>query len=172
MQEEKRRRRIERIKIFLRILFFIKRNIKRGLILAGCLIFLSFAGYFSLQYAQAAEEKMHGNTEAQMAETEQLYLSVQLETEEKWCQKNSIIVTTDALPAEFFYSCAETGEDSGWIKENEKEVFSNGTWNVMVRDAAGNIAAAEITVSNIDKQPPVIIEIKEVTEKRSYENED
>ena len=91
------------------------------------------------------------------------YVSLRLAMEEEtWCQRNSIIVTaTDALPVEFFYSCADTGEDSGWIKESEKEVFSNGTWNVKVRDEAGNIAEAEIVVSNIDNHPPVISEIKE-----------
>lgn len=95
------------------------------------------------------------------------YVSLRLDTEETWCQKNIIIVTaTDALPVEFFYNCADTGEDSGWIKESEKEVLSNGTWNVKVRDEAGNIAEAEIVVSNIDNHPPIISEIKE---KRSYE---
>ena len=91
------------------------------------------------------------------------HVSLRLDMEaETWCQKNIIIVTaTDALPVEFFYSCADTGEDSGWIKESEKEVFSNGTWNVKVRDEAGNIAEAEIIVSNIDKNPPIISEIKE-----------
>lgn len=91
------------------------------------------------------------------------YVSLRLDMEaETWCQKNKIVVTADdALPVEYFYSCAETGEDSGWIKESEKEVVSNGTWKVKVRDEAGNIAETEIIVSNIDNHPPIISEIKE-----------
>ncbi|MCM1388122.1 MAG: hypothetical protein NC231_12400 [Bacillus sp. (in: Bacteria)] len=90
------------------------------------------------------------------------FISLQLEKDEDiWCQANCIIVkATDALPVEYCYSCIETGEESGWMKQNKKEITQNGTWKVMVRDEAGNIAEQEIVVSNIDKQPPVIQEIK------------
>lgn len=80
--------------------------------------------------------------------------------ENNWSQSNKIIVdAVDELSVEFLYSCPATGEDSGWITYNEYQVSHNGTWNVQVKDAAGNISSSEIVVSNIDTQAPVIISI-------------
>lgn len=86
-----------------------------------------------------------------------------------WCQSNKIIADAkDELSITYLFTCPETGEDSGWIDRNEYDVTQNGTWEVQAKDAAGNTAAKEITVSNIDKQMPVI---KGITEgERSYEN--
>lgn len=82
---------------------------------------------------------------------------------EGWCQKNKILVNaTDRLSIEYCYSCAETGEDSGWITRNEYEVLKNGLWNVRVRDAAGNVTEQDIEISNIDNQMPVIKGITEI----------
>lgn len=86
-----------------------------------------------------------------------------------WCQSNKIIASAnDELSVTYLFTCPETGEDSGWTDRNEYDVTQNGTWEVQAKDAAGNIAVREITVSNIDKQMPVI---KGITEgERSYEN--
>lgn len=77
--------------------------------------------------------------------------------ESTWCQSNKILVNAeDELSLQYLYSCPETGEESGWISYSEYEVFHNGTWNIQVKDAAGNVASSEIVVSNIDSQAPVI----------------
>lgn len=79
-----------------------------------------------------------------------------------WCTENKILVNArDSLSMEYCYSCAETGEDSGWNARDEYTVTRNGTWQVKVRDAVGNVTEQEITVENIDKQAPVIIQITE-----------
>ena len=86
-----------------------------------------------------------------------------------WCQSNKIIAAAkDELSITYLFTCPETGEDSGWTDRNEYDVSKNGTWEVQAKDAAGNIAVKEITVSNIDTQMPVI---KGITEgERIYEN--
>ena len=91
---------------------------------------------------------------------------------ESWCASNKILVSAkDSLPVEYSYSCEETGEESGWTDKNEHTVRKNGTWKVKVRDAAGNIAEQEITISNIDSQEPIIIKITE-KEGETTNNED
>lgn len=88
-------------------------------------------------------------------------VSLQLEND-TWCRENKIIVeATDILSMEYFFTCAETGEESGWITKDEHIVKKNGTWKVKVRDAAGNVTEQEIAVDNIDTQAPVIIKITE-----------
>lgn len=95
-------------------------------------------------------------------------LALTLEHSE-WCQSNKIIADAkDELSITYLFTCPETGEDSGWTDRNEYDVTKNGTWEVQAKDAAGNTAVREITVSNIDKQMPVI---KGITEgERKYEN--
>lgn len=95
---------------------------------------------------------------------------VQLSLEnETWCTENKILVDArDGLSVEYCYSCTQTGEDSGWITKNGYAVSQNGTWNVRVRDAAGNMTEEEITIGNIDNQAPVI---KKITEKKEIEEE-
>lgn len=95
-------------------------------------------------------------------------VSLSLESEE-WCQTNKILVSAkDGLSVEYCYSCVETGENSGWIARNEYEVKQNSTWNVKVRDAAGNITEQDIIISNIDCQTPVI---RNITEKEFEKGE-
>ncbi len=95
-------------------------------------------------------------------------LALTLEHSE-WCQSNKIIADArDELSITYLFTCPETGEDSGWTDRNEYDVTKNGTWEVQAKDAAGNTAVKEITVSNIDTQMPVI---KGITEgERIYEN--
>ena len=95
-------------------------------------------------------------------------LALTLEHSE-WCQSNKIIADArDELSITYLFTCPETGEDSGWIDRNEYDVTKNGTWEVQAKDAAGNTAVKEITVSNIDTQMPII---KGITEgERIYEN--
>ena len=80
-----------------------------------------------------------------------------------WCRKNAIIVTAaDELEIFYRYCLPETGEDSGWISESIYEISDNGTWEIQVKDAVGNISEIkELLVSNIDTQAPVIISITE-----------
>lgn len=96
---------------------------------------------------------------------------IELELENKeWCTKNRIYVSVeDSLPVEYRYQCEK--EDSGWVKEAVKDVDQNGNWNIQVRDAAGNVSEQEITVANIDKQPPVIRGITEKSEGEARDNE-
>ena len=88
-------------------------------------------------------------------------VSLHLQNDE-WCQCNKILVEAeDDSPVEYCFSCAEIGVESGWISENEYDVTKNSTWQVKVRDAAGNVTEKEIRVDNIDDRPPVIIKITE-----------
>lgn len=88
-------------------------------------------------------------------------IKVRLENND-WCQSNKIIVDAkDELSVLFSFVCPETGEDSGWIERNEYSVSRNSIWKIQAKDAAGNIASEEITISNIDSQIPVIKEIRE-----------
>lgn len=74
----------------------------------------------------------------------------------EWCSSNQIIADAeDYLPVEYRF-LSEDGEDSGWTTKNRQDVSGNGTWEVQARDSAGNISSESITVSNIDKQSPVI----------------
>lgn len=80
----------------------------------------------------------------------------------EWCTSNKIIVEAkDELPVTYFFSCNETGEESGWIDSNEYDVVQNGTWKVQAKDAVGNISIHQITINNIDTQMPIIREIAE-----------
>ncbi len=97
-------------------------------------------------------------------------VSLSLESEE-WCKTNKILVRAkDGLSVEYCYSCAETGETSGWIAQNEYEVRQNSTWEVKVRDAVGNVTEQDITIDNIDNQMPVIRNIS-ISEKEIEKGE-
>ncbi len=83
-------------------------------------------------------------------------LSVTLE-KDGWQTENTICVDAqDVLSLSYQYSCAETGEDSGFITRNTYEIKDNGTWTIRVKDAAGNITSEQLYVSSIDRQSPVI----------------
>ena len=89
-----------------------------------------------------------------------------------WCRENKIIVNAkDGLSIEYRYTCAETGEDSGWVARNEYGIKANSTWAVMVRDAVGNMTEQEISIDNIDTKAPVIRSIIEKTEGEATANE-
>lgn len=80
-----------------------------------------------------------------------------------WCKSNKIIAEAkDQLSVTYLFSCAETGEESGWTDRNEFEVAKNGTWKVQAKDAAGNISSKDVVISNIDTQMPVIRGITEI----------
>lgn len=99
-------------------------------------------------------------------------VSLHLEND-SWCQTNKILVdVTDDSPVEYSFSCAETGADSGWVSENEYDVTKNSTWQVKVRDAAGNVTKKEISIDNIDDRPPVIIKITEKEGETTFNDEE
>lgn len=96
-------------------------------------------------------------------------LSVRLLNDD-WCKSNKIIAEAkDQLSVTYLFSCAETGEESGWIDRNEFEVAKNGTWKVQAKDAAGNISSKDVVISNIDTQMPVI---RGITEKEGEDDHD
>lgn len=102
-------------------------------------------------------------------------LSLQLKVPQEWCRENEILVkSSDALSVEYRYICTSTGEDSGWITQGRYGIKNNGTWTVQAKDAAGNISEEEISIENIDSQPPVIrsIRVKEEKEGDTAINED
>ena len=83
---------------------------------------------------------------------------------ESWCQENKIIVEAeDDSMVQYCYRCSSLGIDSGWISEMTYSVKENGMWIVQVKDEAGNVTEEEISISNIDTEPPIIhgIRIKE-----------
>ncbi len=85
---------------------------------------------------------------------------------EGWQTENTICVDAkDVLPLSYQYSCAETGEDSGFITRNTYDIRDNGTWTIRVKDAAGNITSEQLFVSGIDRQSPVINGISTQTQK-------
>lgn len=81
-----------------------------------------------------------------------------------WCQENKIIVEAeDDSMVQYCYRCPSLRIDSGWISEGTYSVKENGMWIVQVKDEAGNVTEEEISIDNIDTEPPVIhgIRIKE-----------
>lgn len=85
-------------------------------------------------------------------------VSVSLENPEDWCETNKLIVNaSDYSSVEYRFINEE--EDSGWTERNEYAISRNGTWEIQVRDASGNVTAETVTVSNIDNQKPVIEKI-------------
>lgn len=89
-----------------------------------------------------------------------------------WCEETKILVeATDNLSILYSFSCPETGENSGWIETAEYTIKHNGLWLVSAKDSLENIATQEFTVSNIDKQPPVIRQITVTTTNTRGENE-
>lgn len=97
---------------------------------------------------------------------EKTVIEIRLDSED-WCTKNVIYVSAeDSLAAEYRYVCPQLGIDTGWTDESSMDVSSNGTWTIMVRDAAGNVAEREIKIDNIDTQAPVI---RSITEKHKEE---
>ncbi|MCM1125006.1 MAG: hypothetical protein NC429_00905 [Lachnospiraceae bacterium] len=78
-------------------------------------------------------------------------------SEEAWCQCLTILVTArDAGEISYSYENRTAGINSGWLTYNEYTIDTNGSWIIKARDAAGNTAETEITISNIDKEAPVI----------------
>lgn len=78
-----------------------------------------------------------------------------------WFKENKIIVTaSDKTALQYCYLCEEYSMDSGWVDAPEYEINQNGTWKVIVKDAAGNESEKEITVTNVDATPPVILSIE------------
>lgn len=77
-----------------------------------------------------------------------------------WCSSTKLIMDAeDYLPVEYRV-ITPTGTDSGWTTQNEYEVSCNGIWEVQSRDSVGNVSKKEsITISNIDRQGPVIEKI-------------
>lgn len=79
----------------------------------------------------------------------------------EWKDENVIIVSAeDKTSIQYCYICEEFNIDSGWMEESEYKIERNGIWMVKVRDAAGNESCKEITVANIDNQPPIILSIR------------
>lgn len=83
-------------------------------------------------------------------------LTVRLDNTD-WCKSVTIIAeATDKQDIEYFFSCKDTGEESGWISDTCWKTSTNGKWVVAARDRVGNIVEKEIVVSNIDNEVPVI----------------
>lgn len=78
-----------------------------------------------------------------------------------WMPENVIRVSATDKTALKYSFCADDGNfDSGWIEEEQYKITQNGIWKILVQDAAGNESSEEITVSNIDSQPPVILSVQ------------
>lgn len=85
-------------------------------------------------------------------------MSVRL-ADTEWCSSTKLTVDAeDHLPVEYRV-VTPAGTDSGWTTQNEYEVSCNGTWEIQARDSVGNVSMESITVSNIDRQEPVIEKI-------------
>lgn len=85
-------------------------------------------------------------------------MSVRL-ADTEWCSSTKLTVDAeDYLPVEYRV-ITPAGMDSGWTTQNEYEVNCNGTWEIQARDSVGNVSTENITVSNIDRQGPVIEKI-------------
>lgn len=61
-------------------------------------------------------------------------------------------------------------EGASWVSSNEIEIGSNGTYNIWVKDKAGNIRKSSYTVSNIDKDAPSIESV--TCSETNYTNQD
>lgn len=83
-------------------------------------------------------------------------ISVSLQNADtEWRESNKILVSAEDYTT-VEYRFISGGEDSGWTNRNDHEVFHNGTWEIQVRDEAGNVSSESITVSNVDGKKPVI----------------
>lgn len=70
------------------------------------------------------------------------------------------VTSTDNVGVVSYLYDSETGE---WVDANTYAYTENGTYTIYVKDAAGNITSTTITISNIDKEVPVIDSIDEST---------
>lgn len=83
-------------------------------------------------------------------------LQVKLENSD-WCSSTNILVTsTDKHDVLYSFTCKDTGESSGWTTQAQWPVDNNGIWVIEAKDSLENLATKEITISNIDKESPVI----------------
>ena len=86
--------------------------------------------------------------------------SVTLINETGWCKSNTIQVSAQDTSDMMYCYESRAGESSGWITYNEYTVDANGIWTIHVKDAAGNISDTEVEITNIDKEAPVIHNIR------------
>lgn len=84
-------------------------------------------------------------------------LNVSLSNENGWCNSNTIIVNAkDYGDISYRFINKEAGTDSDWITYSEYVVETNGVWLVQTKDSVGNMSEAEIEISNIDREAPII----------------
>lgn len=84
-------------------------------------------------------------------------LHASLEIPDGWCQKNEIRADArDASELQYSFRHADDAAIPEWSDSPSYTVERNGTYTVKAKDAAGNIAETEITVSNIDREAPII----------------
>lgn len=77
-----------------------------------------------------------------------------------WYKENKIIVSaSDKTAIKYQYICEKYNMDSGWIDSDEYDISQNGIWKVKVKDVAGNESEKEITVTNVDSMPPIILSV-------------
>lgn len=81
--------------------------------------------------------------------------------EMSWCMENMILVSGQD-GTDLTYQIRK-GEDCiyDWTEETNFVISENGIYTVWAKDEAGNETSQEITVENIDHQPPIIININE-----------
>lgn len=79
-------------------------------------------------------------------------------SEEEFTANNIILQVTakdgNGLPADYV-----NWNGSGYGRDNQFEVTENGTYQVVIRDLAGNTAEKQITINNIDKGTPEILSV-------------
>lgn len=86
-----------------------------------------------------------------------MILNVSLSNENSWCNSNTIIVNAkDYGDISYRFINKEAGTDSDWITYSEYVVETNGVWLVQTKDSVGNMSEAEIEISNIDREAPII----------------
>lgn len=84
-------------------------------------------------------------------------IHVSLENPASWCQSNTIQVDADdASELQYSFRHADDTDAPEWSDCPVYTADRNGTYIIMVRDAAGNTAKTEATISNIDREAPVI----------------
>ena len=84
-------------------------------------------------------------------------IQVSLKNSTGWCKNNEIQVDAkDASELQYSFRHTDDAIVPEWSDCHTYTIERNGTYVVKVKDMAGNIAETEITVSNIDREAPVI----------------
>lgn len=72
---------------------------------------------------------------------------------------DEVLITVEATDEDLHPQAYSFDNGGTWQASNTYSVMENGTYQIVVRDTAGNVTNREITIDNIDNLPPSILNI-------------